>query len=229
MQVIDSDESDKSPGDGKPGAYQGRHRGADRFRQLASAGGVLAAVVLLLAAGGTVLFWMSGIGDAEPLVRADEMGDLCDSVVDEELLAPWADSEVDRESATESQDEVRSFSCTYTAEHTGDDAYRLVTLLATVQVYEETADARASYAGVLEFEASQEHETSEVGGVAEQAASGLVEGEDEAEVRLHAQEANATLSLNGFFTGAPPEGGDREQLVADLAAGLIDALPREGN
>lgn len=229
LQVVDSDESEEPSADGKPDAYQGRHRGADRFRQVTSAGGVLAAIVLLLAGGGTVLFWMSGIGDAEPLVLADGVGDLCDSVIDEELLTPWADAEVSRESSNESQDEVRSFSCAYTAEYAGDEAYRLVTLLATVQVYEETSDARASYAGVLEFEASEGHETSSVGGVAEQAASALLGGEEEVEVRLHAQEANATLSLNGFFTGAPPEGGDREQLTADLAAGLIDALPREGN
>ena len=185
--------------------------------------------MLLLAAGGTVLFWMSGMGDAEPLVRAGEIDELCDSVIDEELLAAWADTEVSRESSAESEEKFRSFSCTYSAEYTGNDAYRLVTILATVQVYEEAADARASYAGVLEFEDSEGHHPSEVGGVAEQAVSATVEGDQEVEVRFHAQEANATVSLNGFFTGTPPEGGDQGQLMEDLAAGLIDALPRDEN
>ncbi len=43
------------------------------------------------------------------------------------------------------------------------------------------------------------------------------------------QEANATVSLNMFLTGVPPEGGDVEQLTKDLAAALIDALPRVEN
>ncbi|GAB3661069.1 hypothetical protein [Glycomyces tarimensis] len=229
MQVIDSEESDKPQDDGKPVTYQGRHRGADRFRQLASAGGVLAAVVLLVAGGGTVLFWMSGIGDSEPNVDASAIGDLCELVVDEELIAPWAGVEQMREPSEKSADEMRTFECAYSAEHAGSDAYRLVTIFATVQVYESASDARVAYAGVLEFEASEGHETSSVGGLAEQAAAAVIEGGEESEVRLHAQEANATVTLNSFFTGVPPEGGDKERLAQDLASGLIDALPRDGN
>ncbi|HEU5128467.1 MAG TPA: hypothetical protein VFU12_10805 [Glycomyces sp.] len=228
MQVIDSEESDEPQGDGKPDTYQGRHRGADRVRQLASAGGVLAAVVLLLAGGGTVLFWLSGFGDAEPDVRADGIGDLCELFVDEELLTPWADVEQAREGSDRSKDEVRTFDCTYAAEYTGSDAYRLVTFFATVQVYESAADASAAHAGVLEFEASKGTEASTVSGIGEKAAVAVVEGAEETEVRLHAQEANATISINSFFTGAPPEGGDQRQLTTDLASGLVDALPRDG-
>lgn len=228
MQVTDSEESDESRGDGKPDTYQGRHRGADRVRQLASAGGVLAAVLLLLAGGGTVLFRMSGLGDAAPAVSAEEIGDLCELFVDAELVAPWADVEQAREGSDRSEKKVRTFDCTYAAEYTGGDAYRLVTFFATVQVYESTDDASAAHAGVLEFEASKGTETSTASGIGEKAAVAVVEGEEETEVRLHAQEANATISVNAFFTGAPPEGGDRRQLTEDLASGLVDALPRDG-
>ncbi|WP_026924853.1 hypothetical protein [Glycomyces arizonensis] len=228
MQVIDSEESDEPVGDGKPDTYQGRHRGADRFRQLASAGGVLAAVVVLLAGGGTLLFWMSGLGDAEPDVDAEAIGDLCERFVDPELLAPWADVEQVRESSERTENEVRTFDCTYSAEHTGSDAYRLVTFLATVQVYESADDARAAHAGVLELEADEGHATSSVSGVGEEASVAVVEGGEEAELRLHAQEANVTVSVNSFFTGVPPEGGDQRQLAVDLAGALIDALPRDG-
>lgn len=226
MQVIDSDESGERPGDGK--SYQGRHRGADRLRQLASAGGVLVGIAIVLAAGGGLLFWSSGIGEEEPPVLAGQIGDLCELAVDEELLKPWADSEQAREAADRAQEEVRTFDCTYSAEHAGGDAYRLVTFFATVQVYESASDARAAYAGVLDFEAEEGHPTSPASGVGERAAMAVVEGDEETEVRFHAQEANSTLSLNLFLTGEPPEGAGREQLAADLAGGLIEALPREG-
>ncbi|MCH7232980.1 hypothetical protein L0U85_19285 [Glycomyces sp. L485] len=229
MQVIDSDESDEPQGEGKPDTYQGRHRGADRFRQLASAGGVLAAVVLLLTGGGTVLFRMSGIGDAEPGIEAGGIGNVCDMVVDEELLTPWADAEQAREPSEKTEDEMRTFGCTYAAEHAGSDAYRLVTVFATVVVYESAADARAAHAGVLEFEAGNGHETSSLGGIGERASLAVIEDGEESEVRLHSQEANSTVSLNLFLTGVPPEGGDREQLAKELASGLIDALPRDRN
>ncbi|WP_026932158.1 hypothetical protein [Glycomyces tenuis] len=229
MQVIDSDESEKPQGDRKPDTYQGRHRGADRLRQLVGAGGVLAAVVLLLAGGGTVLFWVSGFGDTEPNVDAGGIGDLCELFVDEELLTPWADVEQAREASDRSEDRVRTFDCAYSAEHTGNDAYRLVTFFATVQVYETVDDASAAHAGVLEFEAAEGHETSPVNGVGEEAAVAVVEGGEEAELRLHAQEANATVSVNSFLTGVPPGDGDQRQLAVDLASGLIDALPRDGN
>jgi hypothetical protein len=228
MQVTDSEESEEPRGDGKPDTYQGRHRGADRVRQLASAGGVLAAVVLLLAGGGTALFWLSGFGDAPPDVRAEEIDDLCELFVDEELLAPWADVEQAREGSDRSEGKVRTFDCTYAAEYTGGDAYRLVTFFAVVQVYESADNASAAHAGVLDFEASNGNETSAANGIGEKAAVAVLEGDDETEVRLHAQEANATISVNAFFTGAPPEGGDRRQLTTDLASGLVDALPRDG-
>lgn len=229
VQAVESDESEKPQGDDKPDTYQGRHRGADRLRQLASAGGVLAAVVLLLAGGGTMLFWMSGFGDTEPDVNAGGIDDLCELFLDEELLAPWADVEQAREASDRGEERVSTFDCTYSAEHTGDDAYRLVTFFATVQVYESVDDASAAHAGVLEFEASEGHETSSVSGVGEEAAVAVIEDGEEDELRLHAQEANATVSVNSFFTGVPPEDGDQRQLAEDLAAGLIDALPRDGN
>ncbi|MCD0447551.1 hypothetical protein LO763_28440 [Glycomyces sp. A-F 0318] len=227
--MIDSDESEEPRADGKPSTYQGRHRGADLFRQLTSVGWVLAVVAALLAGGGTVLFWSSGIGDERPSVDAGEIGDLCERIVDPELLAPWADAEQARSPEESSEEKVRTFDCTYSAEYAGDEAYRLVTLFATVQVYEDPAKARAAYAGVLEFEAAEGHETSSLGGVGEQAAIATVEDGEETEVRVHSQEANATVSVNVFLTGQPPEGGDPEQLVEDLTAGLVDALPRVGN
>jgi hypothetical protein len=227
--MIDSDKPEEPEGDGKPATYQGRHRGADLFRQLTSVGWVLAVVAVLLAAGGTALFWSSGIGDERPAVDAGRVGDLCELVVDQELLGPWADVEQARSPEESSEERVRTFDCTYSAEYTGDEAYRLVTLFATVQVYEDAAKARAAYAGVLEFEAAQGHETSSVSGLCEQAAITTIDDGDETEVRVHAQEANATVSLNGFLTGAPPEGGDPRQLVEDLTAHLVDALPRAGN
>ncbi|WP_100448219.1 hypothetical protein [Glycomyces xiaoerkulensis] len=190
---------------------------------------MLTAIAVLLAGGGTLLFWLSGFGDEEPLVRSDRIGDLCEMAVDEELLGPWADAEQAREPTDRTEDEVRTFDCTYSAEHSGDDAYRLVTFFATVQVYESVADARAAHAGVLEFEDSEGHQTSSVGGVADEAALATVTEGEETELRLHAQEANTTLSLNLFLTGTPPEGGDGPTLAKDLASGLIGALPREGN
>lgn len=229
MQVIDSEDSDETPDDDKPDTYQGRHRGADRFRQLVGAGGVLAAVLLLLAGGGTVLFWMSGFGDEEPNIDAAGIGDLCERFVDQELLAPWADVEQAREASERIEDGVHTFDCTYSAEHTGDDAYRLVTLFATVQVYGSVSDARAAHAGVLDFAESNGLAASSVSGIGEQAATAVVEDAEETELRLHAQEANATVSVNSFFTGVPPEGGDQRQLAVDLAAGLIDELPRDEN
>jgi hypothetical protein len=102
-------------------------------------------------------------------------------------------------------------------------------MFATVQVYEDAAKARAAFAGVLEFEASEGHDTTEVGGVGEQAAAAVVAEGEETQVRLHTQEANATVSMNMFVTGAPPEGGDVEQLTKDLTVALVDALPRVGN
>ncbi|WP_143015076.1 hypothetical protein [Glycomyces harbinensis] len=229
LQVIDSDESEEPRADGKPSTYQGRHRGADLFRQLTSVGWVLAVVAALLAGGGTVLFWSSGIGDERPSVDAGKIGDLCELVVNPELLTPWADVEQARSPEETSEEKVRTFDCTYSAEYAGDEAYRLVTLFATVQVYEDPSKARAAYAGVLEFEAAEGHETSSLSGVGEQAAIATVEDGEETEVRVHSQEANVTVSVNGFLTGQPPEGGDPEQLVEDLTAGLIDALPRAGN
>lgn len=228
LQVIDSDESEEPRADGKPATYQGRHRGADRLRQLASVCWVLAVVVVLLAAGGTVLFWSSGSGDERPAVDAGAIGDLCELAVNPELLAPWADVEQARTPEESSEENFRTFDCTYSAEYAGDDAYRLVTLFATVQVYEDAEKARAAYAGVLEFEASEGHDTSGVGGVGEQAASAVVAEGEETEVRLHSQEANATVSLNVFLTGTAPEGGDVEALAEELASGLVDALPRAG-
>src|SRR5690606_11191862 len=131
---------------------------------------------LLLAGGGTVLFWVSGFGDTEPNVDADGIGDLCERFVDEELLAPWADVEQAREASDRGDERVRTFDCTYSAEHTGDDAYRLVTFFATVRVYETVDDASAAHAGVLEFEASEGHATSPVSGVGEEAVVVVVEG-----------------------------------------------------
>ncbi|GAB3239586.1 hypothetical protein GCM10027447_39200 [Glycomyces halotolerans] len=186
-------------------------------------------MVALLAGGGTILFWMSGFGDAEPPVRADAIGDLCETVVDQELLTPWADAELERESSDTTGDEIRTFECSYSAEHTGDDAYRLVTLFATVQVYESEPDAKAAHAGLLEFEASEGHAASSVSGVADRAAMAVLEGVEETELRLHAQEANATVTLSLFLTGEPPEGVAREQLAKDLSSGAVDALPRDGN
>jgi hypothetical protein len=227
--VIDSDESEEPQADGKPSTYQGRHRGADLFRQLASVGWVLAVVTVLLAGGGTVLFWSSGGGGEQPLVDAGKVGDLCELAVNPELLTPWADAETARNPEESSEEKVRTFNCTYSAEFAGTEAYRLVTLFATVQVYGDTSKARAAYAGVLEFEASKGHDTTGVSGVGEQAASVVVASDEETQVRLHAQEANATVSMNMFATGAPPEGGDVEQLTKELTAGLVDALPRVGN
>jgi hypothetical protein len=229
LQVIDSDKAEEPRADGKPATYQGRHRGADLFRQLTSVGWVLAVVAVLLLAGGTVLFWSSGIGDEEPLVEADGIGDLCERVVNPELLTPWADTEQARSPEESSEEKVRTFDCTYSAEYAGGDAYRLVTLFATVQVYEDASKARAAYAGVLEFEASEGHATSDVGEVGEQAATAVIAEGEETEVRLHAQEANTTLSLNVFVTGTPPEGGDVETLAEGLSSGLLDSLPRAGN
>ncbi|MCC3763854.1 hypothetical protein K3N28_12335 [Glycomyces sp. TRM65418] len=227
--MIDSDESEEPQADGKPSTYQGRHRGADLFRQLTSVGWVLAVVAVLLAGGGTVLFWSSGIGDERPAVDAGKIGDLCELAVDPELIAPWADAEQARSPEESSEERVRTFDCTYSAEYAGDEAYRLVTLFVTVQVYEDAAKARAAYAGVLEFEASEGNRTADVGGVGEQAAAAVVAEGEETQVRLHAQEANATVSTNVFASGAPPEGGDVEQLTKDLTARLIDALPRVAN
>jgi hypothetical protein len=227
--VIDSDESEEPRADGKPSTYQGRHRGADLFRQLTSVGWVLAVVAVLLAGGGTVLFWTSGIGDEEPAVDAGKIDDLCALAVNAELLTPWADAEQARSPEQSSEEKVRTFDCTYSAEYAGDEAYRLVTLFATVQIYEDASKARAAYAGVLEFEASEGHDTTDVSGVGEQAASTVVAEGDETQVRLHSQEANATVSFNMFATGAPPEGGDVEELTKELTAGLVDALPRVGN
>jgi hypothetical protein len=227
--VIDSDKSEEPRADGKPSTYQGRHRGADLFRQLTSVGWVLAVVALLLAGGGTVLFWSSGIGDERPAVDAGKIGDMCELVVNPEILAPWADAEQARSPEESSEEKVRTFDCTYSAEYAGDEAYRLVTLFATTQVYEDSSKARAAYAGVLEFEAAEGNKTSSVDGIGEQAAAAVVASGDETQVRLHVQEANATVSLNMFLTGVPPEGGDVEQLTKDLATALIDALPRVAN
>jgi hypothetical protein len=231
--VIDSDKSEEPQADGKPSTYQGRHRGADLFRQLTSVGWVLAVVALLLAGGATVLYWSSDPGNEAPPVAADEIGDLCERSVNAELLTPWADTEQARSPEESSKEAVRTFNCTYSAEYAGDDAYRLLTLFSTVQVYEDTAKARAAYAGVLDFEASKGFTTEDVGGIGEQAAIVTVDaGEDEAEetqVRLHIQTANATVSLNVFFTGVPPEGGEVRQLTEDLGTALIDALPRAAN
>lgn len=229
LQVIDSDKSEEPRGDGKPATYQGRHRGADLFRQLTSVGWVLAVVAVLLAGGGTVLFWSSGIGDEEPAVDAGKIGDLCELAVNAELLTPWADAEQARNPKESSEEKVRTFECTYSAEYAGDEAYRLVTLFTTVQVYEDASKARAAYAGVLEFEASEGNQTAEVSGIGEQAASVVLANGEETQVRLHTQEANATVSWNMFFTGTPPEGGDVEHLTKDLATALVDALPRAGN
>ncbi|THV22030.1 hypothetical protein [Glycomyces paridis] len=228
LQVIDSDESQEPRADGKPSTYQGRHRGADRLRQLASAGWALAVVAVLLAGGGTALFWASGMDEERPSVDGGKIADLCELVVDAELLAPWADSEQARNPADRSEEKVRTFDCTYSAEYAGDEAYRLVTVFATVQVYEDPSKARAAYAGVLEFEASEGHETSSAKGVGEQAAVATIAEGEETEVRLHAQEANATISLNVFFTGTAPKDGDVGRLTEDLGAGLVDALPRAG-
>lgn len=227
--MIDSDKSEEPRADGKPSTYQGRHRGADLFRQLTSVGWVLGVVAVLLVGGGTVLFWSSGADEERPAVDAGKIGDLCELAVNPELLAPWADAEQARNPKESAEEQVRTFGCTYSAEYAGDDAYRLVTMFATVQVYEDSTKARAALAGVLEFEASEGHATSGVGGIGEQAASAVVAEGDETQVRLHAQEANATVSMNMLATGAPPEGGNVEQLTEDLTAGLIDALPRVGN
>jgi hypothetical protein len=227
--VIDSDESEEPRADGKPSTYQGRHRGADLFRQLTSVGWVLAVLAVLLAGGGTVLFWISGIGDERPAVDAGKIGDLCELTVNPELLTPWADAEQARNPEETSEEKVRTFECTYSAEYAGNEAYRLVTLFATVQIYEDASKARAAYAGVLEFEASEGHDTTGVSGVGEQAAATVLADGEETQVRLHSQEANATVSMNMFATGAPPEGGDVEQLTKELTTGLIDALPRVGN
>jgi hypothetical protein len=232
LQVIDSDKSEEPRADGKPSTYQGRHRGADLFRQLTSVGWVLAVVALLLAAGATVLYWSSGNGDEDPAVEAGEIGDLCERSVDAELLTPWADTEQARSPEESSKEAVRTFNCTYSAEYAGDDAYRLLTLFSTVQVYEDSAKARAAYAGVLDFEASKGFKTDDVGGIGERAAIVIVDDGEESEetqVRLHIQTANATLSINVFFTGVPPEGGDVRQLTEDLGTSLIDALPRAAN
>ena len=229
LQVIDSDKSEEPRADGKPSTYQGRHRGADLFRQLTSVGWVLAVVALLLAAGATVLYWSSGNGDEDPAVEAGEIGDLCERSVDAELLTPWADTEQVRSPEDSSKEAVRTFKCTYSAEYAGDDAYRLLTLFSTVQVYEDSAKARAAYAGVLDFEASEGFTTEDVGGIGERAAIVTVDDGEETQVRLHIQIANATLSLNVFFTGVPPEGGDVRQLTEDLGTSLIDALPRAAN
>ncbi|MFC3491775.1 hypothetical protein [Glycomyces rhizosphaerae] len=229
LQVIDSDKSEEPPADGKPSTYQGRHRGADLFRQLTSVGWVLAVVALLLAAGGTVLFLSSGSGDEEPLVDAEKIGDLCELAVNAELLAPWADTEQARSPEESSEEKVRTFDCTYGAEYAGTEAYRLVTLFSTLQVYEDPSKARAAYAGVLDFEKSKGYDTAKVGGIGEQAASVTVADGEETQVRLHIQLANVTLSINLFFTGVPPEGGDVQQLTEDLGKGLIDALPRVEN
>jgi hypothetical protein len=227
--VIDSDKAEEPQADGKPSTYQGRHRGADLFRQLTSLGWVLAVVVLLLAGGGTVLFLSTGSGDEAPEVDAGKIGDLCALAVNAELLAPWADTEQARSPEESSEEKVRTFDCTYSAEYAGDEAYRLVTLFATVQVYEDSAKARAAYAGVLDFEASEGYKTGSVSGIGEQAAAVTVAEGEETQVRLHIQTANATLSINVFFTGVPPEGGEVGRLTEDLGAGLVDALPRVGN
>ncbi|WP_205324358.1 hypothetical protein [Glycomyces sp. YM15] len=227
--MIDSDESEEPRADGKPSTYQGRHRGADLFRQLTSVGWVLAVVALLLAGGATVLYWTSGNGDEAPAVDAGQIGDLCELSVNAELLSPWADTEQARNPEESSKEEVRTFNCTYSAEYAGDDAYRLVTLFSTVQVYEDSAKARAAHAGVLDFEASEGFATENVSGIGEKAAVVTVAGGEETQVRLHIQIANVTLSINLFFTGVPPEGGDVRQLTEDLGAGLVDALPRVAN
>jgi hypothetical protein len=229
LQVIDSDKSEEPRADGKPSTYQGRHRGADLFRQLTSVGWVLAVVAVLLVAGATVLYWSSGGGDEEPAVEAGKIDDLCAISVNPELLGPWADTEQARSPEETSKEEVRTFNCTYSAEYTGDDAYRLVTLFSTVQVYEDAAKGRAAYAGVLDFEASKGFTTEAVSGIGEQAAVVTVAEGEETQVRLHIQIANATLSINLFFTGVPPEGGDVRQLTEELGAGLVDALPRAAN
>ncbi|THV42432.1 hypothetical protein [Glycomyces buryatensis] len=184
---------------------------------------------MLLAAGGTVLFWVSGFGDEAPAIDAGAIGDVCELSVNEELLAGWADTEQTREPQKSSDEEVRTFDCAYAAEHAGEDAYRLVSFFATVQVYESSADARAAHAGVLDFEASKGRDTSSVGGVGEEASISVVESGEETELRLHAQESNATVTVSMFLTGAPPEGGDGRQLTEDLTSGLIDALPRVEN
>jgi hypothetical protein len=229
LQVIDSDKSEEPRADGKPSTYQGRHRGADLFRQLTSVGWVLAVVALLLAGGATVLYWSSGSGDEEPAVEAGEIGDLCELSVNAELLTPWADTEQARNPEESSKEEVRTFNCTYSAEYAGDDAYRLLTVFSTVQVYEDAAKARAAHAGVLDFEASKGFTTEDVGGIGERAAVVTVDEGEETQVRLHIQIANATLSINVFFTGLPPEGGEVRHLTEDLGAALIDALPRAAN
>ncbi|GAA2143069.1 hypothetical protein [Glycomyces algeriensis] len=229
LQVIDSDKSEEPRADGKPSTYQGRHRGADLFRQLTSVGWVLAVVALLLAGGATVLYWSSGGGEEAPAVDAGKIGDLCALSVNAELLAPWADTEQARNPEEDSKEAVRTFKCTYSAEYAGDEAYRLVTLFSTVQVYEDAAKARAAHAGVLEFEASEGFTTEDVSGIGEQAAAVTVAEGEETQVRLHSQVANVTLSINLFFTGVPPEGGDVRQLTEDLGVSLVDALPRVAN
>lgn len=229
LQVIDSDKSEEPRADGKPSTYQGRHRGADLFRQLTSVGWVLAVVALLLAGGATILYWSSGHGDEAPAVDAGQIEDLCALSVNTELLAPWADTEQARSPEASSTENVRTFKCTYAAEYAGDEAYRLVTLFSTVQVYEDAAKARAAHAGVLDFEASKGFTTEDVGGIGEQAAAVTVAEGEETQVRLHIQIANVTLSINVFFTGVPPEGTDVRQLTEDLGAGLVDALPRVAN
>lgn len=229
--MIESDESEEPrepQEDGKRPSYQGRHRGADRLRQLASVGWVLAVLAVLLLGGAAALFWVTG-DEEQPLVDTGAITDLCELVVDPELLAPWADVEQARNPAERSEEKVRVFDCTYSAEYAGDDAYRLVTVFVTVQVYETPGKARAAYAGVLEFEESEGHRASPAGGVAEQAVVASVSEGEEDEVRLHAQESNATVSLNLFFTGTAPEGGEVGQLAKDLGAGLVDALPRVRN
>jgi hypothetical protein len=229
LQVIDSDKSEEPRADGKPSTYQGRHRGADLFRQLTSVGWVLGVVAVLLAAGATVLYWSSGNGDEQPAVDAGKIGDLCELSVNAELLTPWADTEQARSPEESVKEEVRTFTCTYSAEYAGDEAYRLVTLFSTVQVYEDSAKARAAYAGVLDFEASKDFTTENVSGIGERAAAVTIAKDEETQIRLHIQTANVTSTINLFFTGVPPEGGDVRQLTEDLGAGLIDALPRVAN
>jgi hypothetical protein len=228
LQVVESDESESPGPDRKRGGYLGRHRGADRLRQLTRAGGVLAAVVALLAGGGALLFWITGGDDPEPLIEAGRVGELCDLVVDEELLAVWAASEQGRESTSSTEDEIRVFNCLYSAEHNGDDVYRLVTVYTTLQVYDSAANARQAHAGALEFEESLGNTHAPMDGLGERGALVVLERGDERELRLHVQTSNATIAVNLFLTGAPPEDTDDQRLIRELAAGLTGALPRDG-
>lgn len=193
------------------------------------AGGLLAAVALLLVVVGAGINWMSDTDTDDPGdFRASKIKNLCDSV-DTKPFKKLTPNEDGKKDSADTKSEPALFTCKMRLLADKEDTdYLAITLDTKARVASTVGDASDAFAGAVDYEKSKGRQVNQPKGIGDQAASVTVSSAaEQQECRVHVQSSNVMLSVTMFVSGNGTDCKKSPDALLDLSESTLDVMRSE--